>query len=52
MDPDACLQTIEDALLSGEDYTEYEHALRDWLSKGGYSPNWDACPNAAVVLAA
>lgn len=49
MDPNACLQLIDDFLSYGE-IEEASRACTDlaiWISKGGFAPDWENYPKAA-----
>lgn len=60
MDPNANLHAQEDLLLLEEtcdmpDKTDLLHELADlrlslfaWIQKGGFEPDWSACPKASV----
>lgn len=56
MDPNANLKEQEDILTQvgpQDSYStarlrELRSALRGWLSKGGFDPDWAAAPNATV----
>ena len=52
MDPDATLQTIhehcwEHVYCDADTLAEAVDALRGWLARGGFEPDWDALPDAA-----
>lgn len=56
MDPDANLKRQQELLLETKNssYARYEMydlrvALREWLTKGGAEPKWDAHPQAAAA---
>lgn len=49
MDPQACLQRIQDA----ETVTDGVEACRDlqgWLAGGGFEPEWDEFPKGAAAF--
>lgn len=52
MDPNATLQLIERALAERDAASarRHIHHLTQWLTHGGFAPNWHAFPNAAKVV--
>jgi hypothetical protein len=51
MDPNATLRELE-YLRSGDDYEleEYASGLDNWLSKGGFEPNWEEYPHGTSLF--
>ena len=47
MDPDAALRMIEDADRVDAETREVMRGLHQWLSRGGFQPNWAAYPTGA-----
>lgn len=49
MDPNATLKALADAIQDDSlpDAFEAISALKDWLVKGGFDPDWPAYPDAA-----
>lgn len=48
MDPNTCLQRIADADTRREAREACE-ALYAWLNRGGFEPDWKACPTGTSV---
>ena len=48
MDPNTCLSLIDDCLETEdiEEAEEHVENLRQWLSSGGFEPNWNNYPHA------
>jgi hypothetical protein len=44
MDPDAALRRIDDADRVDAETREVMRGLHQWLSRGGFAPDWDAYP--------
>lgn len=44
MDPDAALRMIDDADRVDAETREVMRGLHQWLSRGGFQPDWDAYP--------
>ena len=44
MDPNAALRMIDDADRVDAETREVMHGLHQWLSRGGFQPDWDAYP--------
>ena len=44
MDPDAALRMIEEADRVDAETREVMHGLHQWLSRGGFQPDWDVYP--------
>ena len=54
MDPDACLQIIDEE-LENEDpdqevIAQHIRDLKDWILRGGFQPRWERCPTAFSYL--
>lgn len=49
MDPNATLRRIDALLRDGGDDDEVRElraSLREWIGRGGFAPDWRACPVA------
>ena len=51
MDPNACLQLIEEALKDGKNPYQNRVDLLEWLDKGGFEPDWIKFPLAFAFCA-
>ena len=47
MDPDAALRAIDDADRVDAETREVMRGLHQWLSGGGFTPDWSAYPKGA-----